>query len=550
VPLTLCIENPSGAANQNFRLNMGSRVPLATTTPRDEPMTPPAFLQIHDVPAWWAAHTPEAVALMDDNSRLSYRQLQRAIDDAAAVLAGLGVARGHRVLLVAENSMALVVFVFAVSRLGAQFVLVNARLSAEEIDAIAAHAQAGAEIYIGAGFKEGEVHALRRGAASLGCGLPERVRAAVRAQAPEAEPGCDDVAALIYTAGTTGRPKGVMLTHAGLLFVATTLGALRRMSASDRSYGVLPMSHTMGLTSVLLSTLAAGGSVLVRARFDVEALVEAIETRELTLFQGVQAMHMALLSHLRRHDRTLQRGRLRYIYAGGSPLDPTLKDQVQTLFGLPLHNGYGMTESSPTICHSRFGERRADTSVGPPIPGVDIRIVNAGGKDVAAGDSGELWVRGPGLMRGYFRDCAATRAAIQDGWLRTGDVARRDAEGNVFLVARIKDIIIRSGFNVYPAEVEAALNAHPSVAQSAVVGREVESNEEVIAFVQLRAGHALDSAALQDFMKERISSYKRPSQIVFLDTLPVMANGKVQRTALKAMATDLSSKQPPSFNSR
>ena len=440
-------------------------------------------------------------------------------------------------LLVAENSLGLVAFVFAASSLGASFVLVNARLSADEIDAIAAHAQAQAEIHIDAGFKEGVVHALRRGAAPLDCGLAGQVRAIASAHPFEPEPGTEDVAALIYTSGTTGKPKGVMLTHAGLLFVATTLAAYRQISPADRSYAVLPMSHTMGLTSVLLSTLVAGGSVLVSPRFKVEALVHAIETQGLSLFQGVQAMHSALLAHLRRHGRTLGRGRLRYIYAGGSPLDPTLKAEVEALFGLPLHNGYGMTESSPTICHSRFGEQRGDASVGPPIPGVAIRIVGAEGKDVATGESGELWASGPGLMRGYFRDPDATRAALCGEWLRTGDIARQDDEGNVFLVGRIKDIIIRSGFNVYPAEVEAALNAHPAVAQSAVVGREAERNEEVIAFVQRKPGHSLDDATLQAFLKERISPYKRPSHIVYLDALPVMASGKVQRAALKAMAS-------------
>lgn len=498
--------------------------------------TAPRFLRIDEVPAWWAARTPDAPALLEDERTISYSQLQRGIADAKAALSAMGVARGHRVMLVAENCTGLVYFVFACSVLGAAFVLVNARLSAEEIDAIASHADAQAEVYLDAGFKDGVVHALRRNAMPIDCGVAGNVRVASPPRPVAAEPGDGDVAALIYTSGTTGKPKGVMLTHAGLLFVATTLIGYRRMSAADRSYGVLPMSHTMGLTSVLLGTLAAGGSVLLRARFDVAALVDAIEAKGLTMFQGVQAMHSALLAHLKRLGRPLRGSRLRYVYAGGSPLDPTLKAEVESLFGLPLHNGYGMTESSPTICHSRYGEKRADSSVGPAIPGLSIRIVDADGADVEPGASGELWVKGPNLMRGYFRDPAATQATMRDGWLRTGDLARLDAEGSVFLVGRLKDIIIRSGFNVYPAEVEAALNAHPAVAQSAVVGREVERNEEVIAFVQRKPGTALDAAALQAFLKDRVSPYKRPSHIVFLDALPAMASGKIQRTALKDMA--------------
>jgi long-chain acyl-CoA synthetase len=494
------------------------------------------FLRIEEVPAWWAARTPNAPALLEEGKTVSYSQLQLGIADAKAALSALGVTHGHRVMLVAENCATLVYFVFAASALGASFALINARLSAEEIDAIASHAEPQAEVYIDAGFKDGVVHALRRNAMPLDCGAAGNVRVASPCQPVAIEAEHADVAALIYTSGTTGKPKGVMLTHAGLLFVATTLTAYRRMSSADRSYGVLPMSHTMGLTSVLLSTLVAGGSVLLRSRFDVEALVNAVEEKGLTLFQGVQAMHSALLNHLKRHNRPLRNSSLRYIYAGGSPLDPTLKAEVEALFDLPLHNGYGMTESSPTICHSRYGEKRDDASVGPPIPGVSIRIVDPEGADVEPGASGELWVSGPNVMRGYFRDPAATQAAMQDGWLRTGDLAKQDAEGNVFLVGRIKDIIIRSGFNVYPAEVEAAINAHAAVEQSAVVGREVERNEEVIAFVQLRPGSTLDADTLQAFLKYRISAYKRPSRIVFLDALPAMASGKIQRTALKAMA--------------
>lgn len=490
---------------------------------------------IHDVPAKWARATPEAIALIEGDRSVTYGEMQRAIADAGAALSGLGVGRGHRVLLVAENCATLVYFVFAASELGAAFVLVNARLSAEEIDAIALHAQAQAEIYIDAGYKDAAVHALRREAAQQDCCAAGLVKALGGSHLQPADTG-DGVAALIYTSGTTGKPKGVMLTHSGLLFVARTLSSFRRMSSNDRSYGVLPMSHTMGLTSVLLGTLVAGGSVVLRARFDVEALVVAIEQDAITMFQGVQAMHASLLNHLKALDRPLRDSSLRYVYAGGSPLDPTLKAEVETLFDLPLHNGYGMTESSPTICHSRLGERRDDASVGPPLPGVSIRIVDESGADLPPGASGELWVNGPNVMRGYFRDAKATDAAIQHGWLRTGDLATQDANGNVFLVGRIKDIIIRSGFNVYPAEVEAAINRHPAVEQSIVVGREVSRNEEVVAFVQRRQDSALSADELQDFLRYHVSAYKRPSQIVFVDEMPTMTNGKVARAALKALA--------------
>jgi long-chain acyl-CoA synthetase len=503
------------------------------------------FTRIGQIPAYWAEWSPDAPALIENGQTLSYADLQRAIQHAKAALSGLGVGRGHRVMIVAENCAAVVYFLFAASELDAAFILVNARLSAEEIDAIAEHAQPQAEIYLDAGFKDATLHALRRQAMPVNCGAAGNARIVVAPSSIPPEEGHEDVAAMIYTSGTTGKPKGVMLTHAGLLFVATTMASFRQLTPADRSYGVLPMSHTMGLTSVLLSTLVAGGSVVLRPRFEVEALLHAIEEEGITLFQGVQAMYSSLLSFLRHDDSLLGPSRLRYIYAGGSPLDPTLKSEVEAMFDLPLHNGYGMTESSPTICHSRFGEYRSDASVGPPLPGLTVRVVGEDGRDVPDGASGELWVRGPNVMKGYFRDEAATRATVQDGWLRTGDLAQQDEDGSIFLVGRIKDIIIRSGFNVYPAEVEAAVNAHPAVEQSSVVGRDVDRNEEVIAFVQLKPGETLSAAQLQAFLKDKISAYKKPSHIVFLHALPTMANGKVRRTSLKAMAAEMDSDSQP-----
>ena len=501
----------------------------------------PPFARLDEIPRFWASRTPEAPALQEAGRTWTHAQLRQGSAHARAALAGLGVGPGHRVLLVGENCATLVCFIFGASELEATFILVNARQSADEIDAIAGHAAPQAEVYIDAGQKDAALHGMRRGALPADCGTAGavRIRATGLPPGPEATEAVEaGVAAMVYTSGTTGKPKGVMLTHQGLLFVALTMRGFRQLSAADRSYAVLPLSHTMGLTSVLLSTLSAGGCVLLRPRFEVAALAEAL-AGGITLFQGVQAMYSALLAHLRSSGTTLAAPRLRYIYAGGSPMDPTLKAEVEALFGLPLHNGYGMTESSPTLCHSSFNLRRDDAAVGPPIPGVELRVVDAEGQDVAAGQSGELWARSPGVMHGYFRDPAATAATVQDGWLRTGDLARRDPDGCVHLVGRLKDIIIRSGFNVYPAEVEAAINTHQGVAQSAVVGRDVERNEEVVAFIQPRPGARLDAEALTAWLRERITAYKRPSRFVFLDTLPTMANGKVQRTALKALAQSL-----------
>ena len=504
----------------------------------------PSFARLEQIPRHWAALAPDSIALREDGCHWTYSQLCAGIVAARTALAGLGVEAGSRVLLAGENCATLVCFVFAVSELGAAFILVNARQSADEIDAIASHAQPQAEVYVDAGERDADMHGIRRGAARALCGAAGMVRA--RATGLPAGPDATEaaglgLAAMIYTSGTTGKPKGVMLTQRGLLFVALTMRDLRHLSAADCSYAVLPLSHTMGLTSVLLSTLSAGGSVWLRARFDVAGTVHALADG-VTLFQGVQVMYSALLTHFHATGAALNAPRLRYVYAGGSPMDPTLKTEVEALFGLPLHNGYGMTESSPTLCHSRFNEHRDDVAVGPPIPGVELRMVNADGIDVPVGQSGEVWARSPGVMLGYFRDPAATASALRDGWLRTGDLARCDADGRVHLVGRLKDMIIRSGFNVYPAEVEAIINAHGSVSQSVVVGRAVDRNEEVVAFVQPRLGAKIDGATLIAYLRDRITAYKRPTRFVFLDALPTLPTGKTNRAALKMMAQFL---EPP-----
>ena len=232
---------------------------------------------------------------------------------------------------------------------------------------------------------------------------------------------------------------------------------------------------------------------------------------------------------------------LRLCYAGGSPLTPALKADAERAFGAPLHNGYGLTEASPTIAHTRLDAPRDDCSVGLILPGLEMRIADL--TDPRQGNAleaepGELWVRGPNVMRGYYRDPAVTARTIDpEGWLNTGDIARRDPDGALFIVGRTKELIIRSGFNVYPVEVESVLNAHPAVLQSAVVGRPVDGNEAVVAFVELSPGATATPGELVCFAAERLAPYKRPTEVVILPALPTAATGKILKHRLRAMAT-------------
>ena len=347
----------------------------------------------------------------------------------------------------------------------------------------------------------------------------------------------NQVGALIYTTGTTGDPKGVMLTHRNLLFIARVSSALRRLAPGDRVYGALPISHVYGLASVCLGTLYAGACLQLEARFSPRAFAHALAHCGLTVAQGVPAMYVRLLKYLETSSERFSAPRLRFVYAGGSPLDPALKADVERLSGLTLHNGYGLTETAPTVTQTRLDAPRRDCSVGTAIPGVEIRVVDAQGGAVATGEPGELWVRGPNVMRGYYRNEQLTARTIDaDGWLNTGDVARIDSDGAVFIVGRTKELIIRSGFNVYPGEVEAVLNAHPAVTHSAVVGRAAKDNEEVVAFVELAAGREASIDELVRFAEDRLAPYKRPAEIVILAALPASTTGKILKQQLRVMA--------------
>jgi long-chain acyl-CoA synthetase len=357
--------------------------------------------------------------------------------------------------------------------------------------------------------------------------------ASLHADAGAPEPAAaQPVAALVYTTGTTGKPKGVMLSHRNLLFVAAVSSRLRGLAPGDLAYGVLPVSHVYGLTSVLLGTLYAGACLRLAPRFTPQAMLEAIRNEQLTIVQGVPAMYARLLELCAAEEiRAPLASTLRFAYAGGSPLDPVLKREVESLLGVPLHNGYGLTEAAPTVSQTRLDAPRADTSVGHAIPGVEVRV----GGPAGAPEDGELFVRGPNVMQGYYRDAAGTAAVLDaDGWLATGDLARRDPDGALFIAGRSKELIIRSGFKVYPLEVETVLNAHPAVTQSAVVGRALpDGNEEVVAFVQPAACHVAALDALAEWAAARLAPYKRPARIVLMDSLPAAANGKVLKHLLK-----------------
>lgn len=512
--------------------------PVRLETPPDLDALPD---RLHRIVAPWAARQPDALALTDADAALSYAQLEQAIRETAARLREAGVRAGDRVLLAGENGVALAVLILALGALDAWACPANARLSAREIGNILEHSGARRALYLGAQSPEAVAHAAAHSAAdtdwpwlgSFGLGpLNEQCR-------PEATSpsSTEQVAALIYTSGTSGDPKGVMLTHCNLLFIGDNGRRLRRLVPQDVVYGVLPLSHVYGLSALLVAALHSGATLRLVPRFAPDALARALAEEGVTVLHGVPAMYARLLDWARQGGHRLTAPRLRIAQLGGAPMTQPLKDDFERAFGLTLHNGYGLTESSPSISQTRLDAPRRDCSVGPPIPGVAVRIIGADGHEVAPGAVGELQVRGPNVMKGYYRNPGLTRETVTaEGWLKTGDLARQGADGALFLVGRSKELIIRSGFNVYPVEVEQALNAHPQVVQSAVVGRSAGANEEVVAFVEAAAGCGLTAEVLAAHLRGCLAPYKLPSEIVFLEQLPASATGKILKNALKERA--------------
>jgi len=475
-------------------------------------------------------------ALQDEARALTYGDLDRAVSDTCDALRASDVRTGHRVVVVGSNCAETVVLFLAIARLGAWSVMASDRLAAVEVEAIVAHCSPRLIVDASA---DRAARGLQR-SSRLRVGALGNVRVEHRTQDCEPEPDTAGVAALLYTSGSTGAPKAVMLSHANLLHVARAQAIARRYAPGDRVYCALPISHAGGLASITLGTLAGGGCLHLAHRFDAAVLERALRDDAITVLPGVPALHLKFADWLRASQRELHAPALRMVTTASSPLQSGVKASAEALYGLPLQNGYGLTETTALVCQTRLGAPLPDTSVGAPFPGVRVRLAAASGAAAPEGEVGEVHVQGPNLFQGYYRNEPATRAAFTaDGWFATGDLARADADGRLFIVGRSKDMIKHSSFSVYPIEVESALQAHPAVVSCCVVGRACAADEDVVAFVELRDGASDSPEALRSFAAARLAPYKRPAAIHVLQQLPTLHNGKVDKAALRRMAAEL-----------
>lgn len=483
-----------------------------------------------------AARQPERPALRLGTQVTTYAELDERTARAAALLRSEGVRPGDRVALMLPNVPEFVVLYYGALRAGAIVVPMNPLLKTRETEF---HLRDSGAVLLFEWHQapgEGAQGAAAAGVRHLGV-EPAAFAALLGGHEPLTEvtdTAGDDVAVLLYTSGTTGRPKGAALTHAGLRHnTEVNTVHVQRMAPEDVVVGCLPLFHIFGQVCAMSVTVHSGASLTLVPRFDPGAVLEAIARDRATVFEGVPTMYAALLQHPGEADVST----LRTCVSGGASLPVEVLHGFERRFGCMVLEGFGMSETSPVVSFNHSDRPRKPGSVGTPIRDVEVRLLDERGEEVAQGEIGELAVRGPNLMKGYWNLPEETAAAMPDGWLRSGDLARQDEDGYLYIVDRKKDMIIRGGYNVYPREIEEVLHEHPAVALAAVVGVPHERlGEEVAAAVVLRPAARATPGELQQFVKDRVAAYKYPRAVWLVDALPTGPSGKILKREISAPA--------------
>jgi long-chain acyl-CoA synthetase len=479
-----------------------------------------------------AARDSERPAVSLGDQRLTYGQLESLAGRAAALLAEHGVAPGDRVGLMLPNSLEFPVLYYGALRAGVVIVPMNPLLKQREI-AHCVRDSGMAVLFVAEGVVEQALIGVE-GTATTVVPIAPGILDAILADHPDPAPAVprrdEDIAVVLYTSGTTGKPKGAMLTHANLERNAEIAArTLLRLRPHETILGALPLFHVFGQSCAMNTAVVAGAGLTLVSRFDPVAVLRTIQDERVDVFLGVPTMFAALIAARKGSDGALDTSSLRVCASGGAALPVEVLREFEAVFACPVLEGYGMSETSPAISFCHPDRPRKPGSVGTPIEGVEMRLA-----DVHEG-VGEICVRGHNVMAGYWGNPEATAAAIPDGWLRTGDLARVDEDGCYFIVDRKKELIIRGGYNVYPREIEEVLYEHPAVAEAAVLGvAHPELGEEVAGAVVLRAGMHADVDELRQFVRDRVAAYKYPREIWLLDSLPKGSTGKILKREITA----------------
>lgn len=480
-----------------------------------------------------AAMYPDADALTLDERAVTFRAFDESASRMAAFLHGSGVRPGDRVGLMLPNVPAFAVLYYGILRAGAVVVPMNPLQSTREVEFFLSNTAARLL------FSHPD-HAATADAGAARAGVPvcvvddDSLVELIEHQVPVPDSiarGDADTAVILHTSGTTGAPKGAELTHGNLQ--KNQAVAARQVVGSgpgDVILACLPLFHAFGMTCALNVSVSTGANLVMLPRFTGENALDLIARRSVTVFAGVPTMYSAML-HAAGEWNT---GSLRMCLSGGAALPRELLRGFEGRFGCVVLEGYGLSETSPVACFNLPDRERKVGSIGVPIEGVQMRVVDDHGVPVASGVAGEIQIRGHNVMKGYWGLPEATAQTITDGWLATGDIGRTDDDGYFYVVDRKKALIIRGGYNVYPSEIEEVLYAHPAVAAAAVVGLPHEElGEEVGAAVVLKKGSGATPQELRAFVKEQVAAYKYPRKVWIADALPMSATGKILRREVR-----------------
>ncbi|WP_394942240.1 long-chain fatty acid--CoA ligase [Psychromicrobium sp. YIM B11713] len=483
-----------------------------------------------------AAKYPDAPAILLDDIVLSYAALDGLSAKVAGLLASRGVKAGDRVALVSPNIPQMPALYYGILRFGAVVVPLNPLLKAREVEYHLQNSEASLVF-----AWEGILDQVQPAAEAVGIPVVPVDAALLPLLAeitaiPEIAPVKEsDTAVILYTSGTTGRPKGAELTHSNLLSNASVSRDLFETGPGDVLFGGLPFFHIFGQTCALNAAMLAGAAVTLLPKFDPVKALEIVQRDKVTIFMGVPTMHIAVLRVPNKQDYDLSS--LKVGVSGGAPLPLEVLREYEASFGVTMLEGYGLSETSPVVSFNQLDGVRKPGSIGTPVRGAQMRVSDDAGHEVPRGEVGEIAVAGPYVMKGYWRNPEATESAIRDGWFYTGDLGTEDEDGVFFVVDRKKDMILRGGYNVYPREVEEVLYEHPAVAEAAVKGRPDEVHgEEIIAVVSLKPGvedNGELAEEIRDYVKERIAAYKYPREVRIVEELPKGPTGKILKREIE-----------------
>lgn len=497
-----------------------------------------------------ASENPNKTALVFQDEETNYMELEGAVTKFASSLQQLGYKKGDHIALVVGNSPHYVIGLYAALRIGAVVVPINPLYTAHEMAYILNNGDVtgvitmdvllekfetiadqvpGVNYYISC--ETGSDKSLENSplSAKLKSFTSFIQEGSLELDAPQISE--EDTALVLYTSGTTGKPKGAMLTHKNIYSNAKDTADYLTINGEDRVIAALPMFHVFCLTVALNAPLLNGGTVLIMPKFSPQEVFNITTTHKATIFAGVPTMYNYLLQSAT--DNTADFSGVRLCVSGGSAMPVALLNDFEKTFNVKVSEGYGLSEASPVTSFNPLDRPRKPGSIGRNIMNVVNKVVDEFGAEVETGEVGELIVQGPNVMKGYYKLPEETAASLKGGWLYTGDMAREDDEGYFYIVDRKKDMIIVGGYNVYPREVEEVLYDHPGVAEAAVIGApHPESGETVVCFVVTKDS-SLNESGLHEFCKAHLAKYKVPARIEFMDELPKNTTGKVLRKNLR-----------------